>query len=44
VNFFATPADAEAWVATRQDTGDIVSVRQIAADATAMWRPVTNKA
>ena len=44
VNFFGTHRDAEAWVADRDVTGDIVSVRQIAADATAMWRPVTGAA
>jgi hypothetical protein len=44
VNFFDTHRDAEAWVADRDVTGDIVSVGQIAADATAMWRPVTGAA
>ena len=44
VNFFTTHSDAEEWVADRDVTGDIVSVSQIAADATAMWLPVTNPA
>ena len=44
VNFFTTHSDAEEWVADREVSGDIVSVSEIAADATAMWLPVTNPA
>ena len=44
VNFFTTHTDAEEWVADREVSGDIVSVSQIAGDATAMWLPVTNPA
>ena len=42
VNFFNTQRDAHDWVAANDVTGDVVSVSEIAADATAMWRPVTN--
>lgn len=42
VNFFATRADAEAWVADNTVDGDIVSVAQVADNAAAMWRPVTD--
>jgi alkylmercury lyase len=41
VNFFATRADAEAWVADNGVEGDVVSVAQVAENAAAMWRPVT---
>ncbi len=43
VNFFATRADAEAWVAANDLEGDIVSVAQVADAAAAMWRPVTDR-
>lgn len=42
VNFFATHADADAWVVENKLDGDIVSVVQVAEDAAAMWRPVTD--
>jgi alkylmercury lyase len=42
VNFFNNRHDAEAWAAEGELTGDIVSIRQISAEAAAMWRPVTN--
>lgn len=41
VNFFATRADAESWVADRGLEGDVVSVSEIAKDAAALWLPVT---
>lgn len=44
VNFFTNHTEAENWVAANDVTGDIVSVGQITADATAMWRPVTSRA
>ena len=44
VNFFTNHTDAEDWVADREVSGDIVSVSQIAGDATEMWLPVTNPA
>jgi hypothetical protein len=40
VNFFATEAEAEAWVAKRQLAGEVVNVAAIAEEAAAMWRPV----
>ncbi|MFQ5947760.1 MAG: organomercurial lyase [Acidimicrobiia bacterium] len=43
VNFFATPADAQAWVYANHLEGDIVSVARIAADAADMWRPVLER-
>jgi alkylmercury lyase len=42
VNFFASRADAELWVADNAVEGDIVSVAQVSENAAAMWRPVTN--
>lgn len=42
VNFFNSQSDAEEWVADHDVTGDIVSVRQVANSAAAMWQPVTN--
>ncbi len=42
VNFFTTRSEAEAWVAVNDLEGDIVSVVQIADEAAAMWRPVTD--
>ncbi len=44
VNFFTTHSDAQEWVTANNVTGDIVSVSEIAADATSMWRPVTDPA
>ncbi len=43
VNFFTNTQDAEVWAAEKELTGDIVSVRQVADEAAAMWRPVTNQ-
>ena len=40
VNFFATRVDAESWVSDKGLQGDIVSVAEIAKDATAMWQLV----
>jgi alkylmercury lyase len=37
VNFFTNKNDAEAWAAEKELTGDIVSIRQIADEAAAMW-------
>jgi alkylmercury lyase len=42
VNFFTNRHDAEAWATERELAGEIVSIRQISAEATAMWRPVTD--
>ncbi len=42
VNFFATRDAAEAWVEAEGLEGDIVTVAQIATDATNMWRPVVD--
>ena len=42
VNFFTTHREAEAWVADNDLNGDIVSVVQVAEEAAAMWRPVTD--
>ncbi len=42
VNFFATRDAAEAWVEAEGLEGDIVTVGQIASDATDMWRPVVD--
>lgn len=43
VNFFSTRSAAEAWVEAQGVDGDIVSVAQIASDATDMWRPVVDQ-
>lgn len=42
VNFFATRDAAEAWVEAEGLEGDIVTVAQIASDATNMWRHVVD--
>jgi hypothetical protein len=42
VNFFTTHGEAEAWVAAHDLNGEIVSVVQVAEEAAAMWRPVTD--
>jgi len=42
VNFFTTHRKAEAWVAANELDGDIVSVVQVAEEAAAMWRTVTD--
>ncbi len=42
VNFFATRDAAEAWVEAEGVEGDVVTVGQIASDATDMWRPVVH--
>jgi hypothetical protein len=44
VNFFTNQEDAEAWTTENKLTGDIVSVAQVAEDAAAMWRPLTDPA
>jgi alkylmercury lyase len=42
VNFFTTHHEAETWVAANELNGDIVSVVQVAEEAAAMWRSVTD--
>lgn len=42
VNFFASHDAAESWVAARGAQGDIVAVKDIAAEAAEMWRPVVD--
>jgi Alkylmercury lyase len=42
VNFFTSRSDAEVWVTDNELAGDIVSVVDVAEEAAAMWRPVTD--
>ena len=42
VNFFASGELAEAWVTAHELEGDVVAVRDIAADAAEMWRSVVD--
>jgi len=42
VNFFATAHAAETWASDQELKGDVVTVRQVADEAAAMWRSVTD--
>ena len=42
INFVASHDAAESWVAQRGAQGDIVAVKDMAAEAAEMWRPVVN--
>ncbi len=42
VNFFTSPIDAQAWATDHDHNGDLVSVSDITADATAAWQAVVD--
>jgi hypothetical protein len=44
VNFFTNKNEADAWVLENGLDGDVVSISELAQDAAAMWRPVTDSA